>query len=47
VNLASIQSWVKQSLIPQPVGAVVEVAGTIVQIAMSGAKLGDVVVIET
>lgn len=47
MNLAPIHSWVKQSLIPQPVGAVIEVAGTIIQIAMSGAKLGDVVAIET
>lgn len=46
MNTAAITSWVKQTLIPQPVGAVIEVAGTIVQIAMSGAKLGDVVAIE-
>jgi flagellum-specific ATP synthase len=47
VNTAPIMEWMKQSLVPQPVGAVIEVAGTIVQIAMSGAKLGDVVAIET
>ncbi|MBX3155935.1 MAG: FliI/YscN family ATPase [Deltaproteobacteria bacterium] len=37
-----VHDWIK----PQPVGRVAEVAGTIVQIAMAGAKLGDVVEIE-
>ncbi|MGN6109498.1 MAG: FliI/YscN family ATPase [Kofleriaceae bacterium] len=39
---ARIQSW----LAPQPLGTVTEIAGTIVQIAMTGVALGDVVEIE-
>ncbi len=42
-----MRDWVAQSLAPQPVGSVLEVAGTIVQIAMTGAKLGDVVAIDS
>lgn len=40
---ARIQSW----LAPQPLGTVTEIAGTIVQIAMTGVALGDVVEIES
>lgn len=43
----AMTGFVAASLLPQPVGAVVEVAGTIIQIAMTGAKLGDVVAIES
>ncbi|NVB77779.1 MAG: FliI/YscN family ATPase [Kofleriaceae bacterium] len=43
----AMRGWVAHSLVPQPVGAVIEVAGTIVQIAMTGAKLGDVVAIDS
>lgn len=43
----AMRGWVAQGLVPQPVGSVVEVAGTIVQIAMTGAKLGDVVAIDS
>jgi flagellum-specific ATP synthase len=38
-----VSTWLK----PQPVGRVTEVAGTVVQIAMSGAALGDVVEIDS
>ncbi|HUJ57873.1 MAG TPA: FliI/YscN family ATPase [Kofleriaceae bacterium] len=39
---AAIASW----WLPQPLGEVVEIAGTLVQIAMTGAALGEVVEIE-
>lgn len=39
----TVSGW----LVPQPLGRVIELAGTIVQIAMSGAALGDVVEVET
>jgi FliI/YscN family ATPase len=38
-----VESW----LSPRPVGSVIEVAGTLVHIAMTGGSLGDVVEIET
>jgi flagellum-specific ATP synthase len=38
-----IHGWIK----PRPLGKVIEVAGTVVQIAMTGASLGDVVEIES
>lgn len=37
-----VQSWT----VPQPIGSVIEVAGTLIQIAMTGVSLGDVVVVE-
>jgi flagellum-specific ATP synthase len=37
-----VRSW----LVPRPIGRVLEVAGTIIQIEMTGASLGDVVSIE-
>ena len=40
---ALVASWTA----PQPLGAVVEVAGTLIQIAMTGAALGDVVEVES
>ena len=43
----AMKGFIAGSLVPQPVGSVLEVAGTIVQIAMTGAKLGDVVAIES
>ena len=44
---AIARDWMSAALVPQPIGAVVEVAGTIIQIAMTGAALGDVVAIDT
>jgi flagellum-specific ATP synthase len=44
---AAMKGFIAGSLVPQPVGSVLEVAGTIVQIAMTGAKLGDVVAIDS
>jgi len=38
-----VKGWTR----PQPLGSVVEIAGTLIQIAMSGVSLGDVVVVET
>jgi flagellum-specific ATP synthase len=38
-----VDGWVK----PQPLGHVTEVAGTIVQVVMTGAELGDVLEVET
>lgn len=49
LSLAAMQrltSLVHGWTTPQPLGSVIEVAGTIVQIAMTGASLGDVVEIE-
>ena len=40
---ALVRGW----MTPQPLGEVIEVAGTVVQIAMTGAALGDVVEIES
>ena len=40
---SSIKSLAASWLVPQPIGTVLEIAGTIVQIAMTGAALGDVV----
>ncbi len=37
------ESWVK----PQPLGRVVEVAGTVIQVVMTGVQLGDVLEIES
>ncbi|MEO8698380.1 MAG: FliI/YscN family ATPase [Kofleriaceae bacterium] len=42
-----LASLVTTWLTPQPIGRVVEIAGTIIQIAMSGAALGDVVAIDS
>lgn len=42
----AIRRWQSTTLEPQPIGAVIEVAGTIVQIAMTGVALGAVVAIE-
>ena len=42
-----LTSLVAQWTRPQPLGAVVEVAGTLIQITMTGAALGDVVEVET
>jgi flagellum-specific ATP synthase len=39
----AVTTW----LAPQPLGRVIELAGTVLQIAMSGAALGDVVAVET
>ncbi len=39
---ALVHGWAR----PQPIGSVVEIAGTLVQIAMTGAALGDTVEIE-
>jgi flagellum-specific ATP synthase len=39
--------WQTSVLVPQPIGAVLEVAGTIIQIAMTGVALGAVVAIQT
>jgi len=38
-----VKGWTR----PQSLGSVVEIAGTLIQIAMSGVSLGDVVVVET
>ncbi|MCX5742164.1 MAG: FliI/YscN family ATPase [Proteobacteria bacterium] len=38
-----VSSWTR----PQPLGRVVEVAGTIVQVAMTGGELGDILEVET
>ena len=46
-SFASLTSLVNGWTAPQPLGAVVEVAGTLIQIAMTGVTLGDVVVVET
>jgi flagellum-specific ATP synthase len=43
---AAVANLAKSWLVPQPIGTVLEIAGTIVQIAMTGAALGDVVEIE-
>ena len=43
---ARISSLVHDWMRPQPIGRVIEVAGTVVQIEMSGAALGDVVEID-
>ncbi len=39
--------WQTSALVPQPIGAVLEDAGTIVQIAMTGVALGAVVAIQS
>jgi flagellum-specific ATP synthase len=41
-----VEQLVKRWSMPQPIGSVIEVAGTIVQITMTGAALGDVVEID-
>ena len=43
---AHLRSGLHAWLRPQPLGRVTEIAGTLVQIAMEGVRLGDVVVIE-
>ncbi len=43
----AVSRWQAAALVPQPIGAVIEVAGTIVQIAMTGVALGAVVAIES
>lgn len=44
MNFASlVSSWTT----PQPLGSVVEIAGTIVQVAMQGGRLGDILEIES
>jgi FliI/YscN family ATPase len=48
VNLDhAIARWQREVMTPRPVGAVVEVSGTIIQIAMTGVALGAVVAIES
>jgi len=40
---AAVRSWIR----PRPIGKVIEIAGTVVQIEMTGASLGDIVEIES
>lgn len=40
---AAVKAAIAPWLVPQPIGRVIEIAGTIVQIAMTGAALGDIV----
>jgi flagellum-specific ATP synthase len=40
---AMLQGWTR----PQPIGKVIEIAGTVVQIEMTGASMGDIVEIES
>jgi flagellum-specific ATP synthase len=45
--IAGLRALVESWTMPQPLGHVTEVAGTIIQVAMTGAELGDVLEIES
>ncbi len=47
MNFTNLTSLVQSWTIPQPLGAVTEVAGTLIQISMTGVALGDVVVVDS